>query len=116
MREITIEQFAAAHQDSAAFILDVRESREYLQGHVPGAVLIPMSQLTSRLGEVPKDLPVHVICRSGNRSASMASFLERAGVDAYSVAGGTDAWMRSGRPVVTGREPGSPDVTGAHRT
>ena len=112
MREITIEQFAAAHQDSAAFILDVREGREYLQGHVPGAVLIPMSQLTSRLGEVPKDLPVHVICRSGNRSASMASFLERAGVDAYSVAGGTDAWMRSGRPVVTGREPGSPDVSG----
>ena len=111
MQEITIEQFAAAYQDSAAFILDVREGREYLQGHVPGAMLIPMSQLTSRLGEVPKDLPVHVICRSGNRSASMASFLERAGVDAYSVAGGTDAWMRSGRPVVTGREPGSPGAT-----
>jgi rhodanese-related sulfurtransferase len=115
VREITIEQFAAAHQDSAAFILDVREGREYLQGHVPGAVLIPMSQLTSRLGEVPKDLPVHVICRSGNRSASMASFLERAGVDAYSVAGGTDAWMRSGRPVVTGREPTAPGREPADR-
>lgn len=105
MREITIEQFAAAQQDDAAFVLDVREGMEYVQGHVPGAVLIPMSQLANRVAEVPRDRQVHVICRSGNRSASMTAFLERAGVDAVNVAGGTDAWARSGRPLVTGREP-----------
>jgi rhodanese-related sulfurtransferase len=105
MQEITLEQFAAAHEDDAAFILDVREGMEYLQGHVPGAVLIPMSQLAGRVAEVPRDRPVHVICRSGNRSGSMTAFLERAGVDAWNVAGGTDAWARSGRPLVAGRDP-----------
>ncbi|HET6859430.1 MAG TPA: rhodanese-like domain-containing protein [Streptomyces sp.] len=104
MREITIDQFAAAYADTSAFVLDVREGLEYVQGHVPGAVLIPMSQLSSHLADIPRDRPVHVICRSGNRSASSASFLEHAGFDAYSVAGGTDAWVRSGRPIVTGRD------------
>lgn len=105
MREITLEQFEAAQAHDAAFILDVREGMEYVQGHVPGATLIPMSQLATRVAEVPRDRPVHVICRSGNRSATMTEFLERAGVDAYNVAGGTDGWARTGRPLVTGREP-----------
>jgi len=105
MREITLEQFATAQAENAAFILDVREGMEYLQGHVPGATLIPMSQLATRVAEVPQNRPVHVICRTGNRSASMTEFLERAGVDAYNVAGGTEAWARSGRPIVTGRDP-----------
>ena len=105
MREITLEQFEAAQAEDAAFILDVREGMEYIQGHVPGARLIPMSQLATRVAEVPRDRPVHVICRSGNRSASMTEFLERAGVDAYNVAGGTDGWARNGRPLVTGRDP-----------
>jgi rhodanese-related sulfurtransferase len=105
MREITLEQFATAQAENAAFILDVREGMEYLQGHVPGATLIPMSQLATRVAEVPQTRPVHVICRTGNRSASMTEFLERAGVDAYNVAGGTEAWARSGRPIVTGRDP-----------
>ena len=105
MREITLEQFATAQAENAAFILDVREGMEYLQGHVPGATLIPMSQLATRVAEVPQNRPVHVICRTGNRSASMTEFLERAGLDAYTVAGGTEAWARSGRPIVTGRDP-----------
>jgi rhodanese-related sulfurtransferase len=104
MREITLDQFATSHADGSAFVLDVREGMEYVQGHVPGAVLIPMSRLSSHLADIPRDRAVHVICRSGNRSATMADFLERAGYDAYSVAGGTDAWARSGRPVVTGRD------------
>lgn len=105
MQEITVDQLAAAQQDETAFLLDVREGMEYLQGHVPGAVLIPMSQLAGRVAEVPRDRPVHVICRSGNRSASMTAFLQRAGVNAWNVAGGTDAWARSGRPLVAGRDP-----------
>ena len=105
MREITLEQFEAAQAEDTAFILDVREGMEYVQGHVPGATLIPMSQLATRVAEVPRDRPVHVICRSGNRSASMTEFLERAGVDAFNVAGGTDGWARAGRPLVTGRDP-----------
>jgi rhodanese-related sulfurtransferase len=45
---------------------------------------------------------VYVVCASGNRSAAMTDLLRASGYDAYSVAGGTAAWTRSGRPVETG--------------
>jgi len=104
MREVTPEEFAAAHADGS-FVVDVREPGEYVGGHVPGAVLVPMSQLAARLSELPRGVPVYVICASGNRSKSMTSLLERAGFDAFSVAGGTKAWARAGHPVVRGARP-----------
>ena len=67
MREVTQESFAAA-QAGSAVVVDVREPGEYVAGHVPGAVLMPMGQLPTRLSEIPKGLPVYVICASGNRS------------------------------------------------
>jgi rhodanese-related sulfurtransferase len=104
MREISQDDFTTAHA-GGAFVVDVREPAEYVAGHVPGAVLIPMGQLASRIAELPIDEPVYVICASGNRSLAMTSMLIRAGYDAYSVAGGTGAWSRSGRPIVAGRHP-----------
>ena len=74
-------------------------------GHVPGATLVPMGQLTSRLSELPKGRPIYLICASGNRSLSSASYLMRAGYDAHSVTGGTGAWTRAGHPVVFGQRP-----------
>ena len=79
-----------------ATVVDVREPGEYVAGHVPGATLVPMGQLASRLGELDKSRPVYVVCASGNRSAAMTDLLRAAGYDAYSVAGGTSAWARSG--------------------
>jgi rhodanese-related sulfurtransferase len=104
--EIDIEQLDRA-RSSGATVVDVREVSEYVNGHVPGASLMPMSQLVSRLGELEKTRPVYLICASGNRSATMADLLVAAGYDAYSVIGGTAAWARSGRPVETG-EPRTP--------
>ena len=101
MREVDLESFAAAHADGAT-VIDVRELHEYIAGHVCGARLIPMGQLATRLAEVPTTGPVYVICASGVRSLSAADFLSGAGVDAWSVAGGTGGWRRSGRGVVAG--------------
>jgi len=61
-----------------------------------------MGQLAARLGELDKTRRVYLVCASGNRSAAMADLLLAAGYDAYFVAGGTAAWVRSGRPVETG--------------
>lgn len=97
--EIDIAQLDRA---GAARVVDVREPAEYVAGHVPGAMLLPMGQLASRLAELDKARPVYLICASGNRSAAMADLLVAAGYDAYSVAGGTAAWARSGRAVETG--------------
>lgn len=106
MSEISLEKFASAHADGAA-VIDVREPAEYIGGHVPGAVLMPMGQLPSRTGELDRSRPVYVICASGNRSGAMTDYLRQVGFDARSVAGGTSGWVRAGRPVVTGPRPHS---------
>ena len=64
-----------------------------------------MGQLSSRLSELPKNLPIYLICASGNRSLSMTSYLMHAGYDAHSVTGGTGAWARAGHPIVLGHRP-----------
>ena len=102
MREVDQATFVAAHDDGAV-VIDVREPDEYVAGHVPGADLVPLSRLASHVSQLPRGAPVYVICASGNRSLAAADFLGRAGVDAWSVAGGTSAWARAGRTVVYGR-------------
>ncbi|MBT8226571.1 MAG: rhodanese-like domain-containing protein [Dactylosporangium sp.] len=99
MREVDLATFAAAVAGGAT-VIDVREPHEYAAGHVEGARLVPLGQLPGRTGELPRTGPVYVICASGARSLTAAEYLARAGIDARSVAGGTGAWRRSGRPVV----------------
>jgi rhodanese-related sulfurtransferase len=102
MREVDLAVFAAAHRGGAVLI-DVREPVEYVAGHVPGATLAPLGDLPEHAAGLPRAVPVYVICASGNRSLAAADYLARAGVDAWSVAGGTGAWLRAGHPVVRGR-------------
>jgi rhodanese-related sulfurtransferase len=78
---------------------------DQLDGFVLGAVLTPIGELPGRMAELDRDAPVYVVCASGNRSATVTGFLRGAGFDAYSVAGGTRGWARSGRPVVSGYAP-----------
>lgn len=101
VKEVTLEQLEQA-RTSGAPLVDVRESDEYAEGHVPGAQLMPLGIVPVRAHELPRGEPVYVICASGGRSAQAAELLTEAGVDARSVAGGTNAWVRSGRPVETG--------------
>jgi hydroxyacylglutathione hydrolase len=103
--EVSIEALDALACD--AVLLDVREPEEYAYGHVPAAASLPQAELATRLGEVPRDRPVFVICESGMRSLRAAQFLRQAGYERIvNVRGGTSAWRKSGRPVVTeeGRE------------
>jgi rhodanese-related sulfurtransferase len=101
MSELDVKQFAAAQADGA-FVVDVREPVEYLAGHVPGAVLVPVAQVPTRIAELPEGERTYVICASGNRSRAVRDYLRTAGLDAWTVNGGTNAWVSSGRPVVTG--------------
>ena len=84
-------------------LLDVREMNEFLEVRAPGAMLVPTSAFIARLGELPADRPLLVICHLGNRSAAVVGYLSRTGrTDAVNVAGGMDAWARAGLPVRRG--------------
>lgn len=100
--EISVAQ-AAQLREQGAFVLDVRQPEEWNQLHVPGATLIPLDQLASRVNEVPKDKEVVVICRSGNRSQTGRDILLQAGFEKVtSVSGGIIAWRNAGYPTVSG--------------
>ncbi len=83
-------------------MLDVRELDEYAEARIPGAQLVPMSVLGQRWLELPRDRPIVVQCRSGNRSQAVARFLVTQGIDASNLAGGILAWEGDGLPVERG--------------
>jgi rhodanese-related sulfurtransferase len=84
-------------------IVDVREPVEFAQVRAPDVLLIPMSTFAGRVGELPTDRPLLLICHLGGRSAAAAGFLMRTGrTDVSNVAGGMDAWERAGLPVRRG--------------
>ncbi|HEX2700889.1 MAG TPA: rhodanese-like domain-containing protein [Acidimicrobiales bacterium] len=99
--EIDTARLADALEQGATLI-DVRMPDEYVEAHVPGAVLIPLPELGQRTDEVPKGERVFVICAVGGRSLAAAAALNKAGWDTVSVRGGTKAWQAEGRPVLAG--------------
>lgn len=101
--EIDIAELARRHA-AGAMVIDVRNPDEYVEGHVPGAVLIPLPELGDRWQEVPEG-EVLVICKSGARSARAVEALNGVGRTTVNVAGGTMAWIDAGHPVVTGSAP-----------
>lgn len=103
--QISVEQLSDVLAGGARLI-DVREPDEYVQGHAPGAVLMPLGSVLGGEMTVSGPGPVYVICRSGARSMRACEYLELQGVEAINVAGGTMAWISSGFDVVEGMEPG----------
>ena len=79
-----------SHWDSldGAFLLDVRQPVEMVVESVPGAVNIPLPQLRARLGELPRDREIHVICRSAQRAYYATRILLQNGFKAKNIAGG----------------------------
>jgi rhodanese-related sulfurtransferase len=85
---------------SGAYLLDVREVDEWECGHAPEAVHLPMSELMARVGEVPADREIYVICKVGGRSAQVVGYLNAQGRETVNVSGGMLAWAAAGRPMV----------------
>ncbi|MHA6250349.1 FAD-dependent oxidoreductase [Oceanobacillus sp. CAU 1775] len=74
--------------ESNAFIIDAREQGEYNTGHFKNAVNIPLSEFRQRLDEIPKDQPVYIHCRSGQRSYNMVMALQNLGYEnVYNISG-----------------------------
>ena len=65
--------------ESGAYIIDVRERNEYELSHLNTSVNIPMSEIRQRINEIPKDRPVYLHCRSGQRSYNVCLLLKHLG-------------------------------------
>lgn len=93
IKHLSSDRVESLARSGNGVIVDVRESSEYREGHIPRAKHISLTQLVYRLKEVPKDRTVVVVCRSGNRSAKAAELLQEAGYrNVYNLAGGMDKW------------------------
>ncbi len=74
--------------ESGAVIVDVREEDEFEAGHLVNSINIPLSQFRDRLDEIPKDQPVYLHCRSGQRSYNMTrALLQRGYTEVYNISG-----------------------------
>ncbi|MDP3541245.1 MAG: rhodanese-like domain-containing protein [Elusimicrobiota bacterium] len=98
---MTVNEYAAWRRaNKAHLLLDVRQPEEYATARLDGAVLIPLDELPGRLAELPKALPLVVLCHHGMRSAHAVHHLREAGFDALNLVGGIDAWSRDIDPEV----------------
>jgi rhodanese-related sulfurtransferase len=86
--------------DDGAVMVDVRTTNEWNAGHAPFAIHVALPDLGSRLGRIPKNKRVVVVCRSGNRSRGATKQLIAAGYDAVNLSGGMHAWRRVGERLV----------------
>lgn len=86
-------------------LLDVRESDEWWEGRAPSAVHVPLMQVPQRVGELPTDRRIAVVCRVGARSAQAAAYLRALGLDARNVDGGMLAWQADGLPLAGDAQP-----------
>jgi len=100
--EITPAQAYVKFQKGASF-LDVRSQDEWDQFHIAGSILIPLDQLQSRLGELPGDKEIVVVCLSGHRARSGVDILQQARFKhVYCLGGGLQAWMAANYPIERG--------------
>lgn len=91
---------AHARQAAGAVIVDVREPNEWREGHIAGALHLPLARIGQLGKQVAPEQEVILVCRSGNRSAAAAGALLQAGyADVSNLSGGMLAWQRRRLPV-----------------
>jgi hydroxyacylglutathione hydrolase len=102
--QISVRELEDKRGREDVFVVDVRSRGEWVTGHIEGAVHMQGGELPKRVGEIPKNTTVHVICGSGYRSSIASSVLKRAGVDqVINVVGGMTAWNAQSLSAITGK-------------
>ena len=106
-KQVNVDKVRKLVEDNA-YIVDVREVREFENGHIKGAKNIPLSQLRDRVNEIPKDVPVYLHCRTGQRSYNAALALQNLGYNNVSNITGSFlglSYYEYYNDILTGREP-----------
>jgi hydroxyacylglutathione hydrolase len=111
--QITVDELRWRRREIPTLqVVDVRRKGEYVDGHVPGAVNVPLDRLERDAGRLDPARPTAVICAGGYRSSAATSVLERGGfADLANVVGGTSAWIAAGYEVEKGGADGCADAS-----
>lgn len=103
-KSVDADAFAKYIESTDATLLDVRTAAEYAEGHIPGTdynIDVLNSKFTSdAVSKLPKDKPVALYCRSGNRSKNAARILSEKGYEVVELGTGFGGWAASGRKTV----------------
>ncbi len=91
LEEVQWDEIESLDPDRAV-LLDVREAMEWQEGHIPGAIHIPLGQLRARLSELPREKEIVVYCRSGQRSYYACRILNQRGFRARNLSGAYLTW------------------------
>jgi len=102
MKEITALELMTIYRTVS--VVDVREPEEYVAGHIPGAVNVPLSLVPLRFNELDKAETQYLICEAGVRSAQACAYLEQQGFDVVNIAGGTGELRMMGTPLNMGEQ------------
>ena len=105
---VDVAEFAKAVADTSYVVLDVRTPAEHAEGHIPGTHfnidVLEDSYTETALKTLPKDRPVALYCRSGNRSKNAARILAENGYQVLELGTGFRGWSAAGKKIETGAE------------
>jgi rhodanese-related sulfurtransferase/DNA-binding transcriptional ArsR family regulator len=104
LEPVSIKELRRRLREGDITVIDVRPEQEYLAGHIPGALSIPVAQLKRRLGEIPKSSDVVAYCRGPYcvYSVEAVGILRKQGYRARRASEGLPHWRSSGLPVAAG--------------
>jgi hydroxyacylglutathione hydrolase len=97
--EVDVASLADHSTSNGVLIVDVRAPDEWDEGHIPGAVNMPLVSLQRRLAELPGDREIAVHCQGGGRARIAASILQKDGFAVSTIEGGYPAWEQAGNPI-----------------
>jgi len=102
INDISVEEvYEIINTNQDYIILDVRTPEEFNEGHIEGAMLIPVDELKGRLDELSVDKPIIIYCKSGGRSRNAASILVENGFTRVYDMGGITDWIDKGYPILS---------------
>ncbi len=91
-----LKAYMSGHREESYLLVDVREPKEYRQGHIPGSVLLPLKEVEAGITDFDLEKDLFFYCRSGRRSRIAANLVADMGVSAeriFNLAGGILAWQ-----------------------
>ncbi len=100
---ISVHQLTQQVNSGNALVLDLREPKEFRDGHIVDAVNVPFAKLAERMAELDKARPLVLVDKLGQHSAHAGRTLKQAGFQVTRLTGGMSEWTASSLPVVKGK-------------